>query len=78
MLRNGLTKLAPPKTRPEDPILTLEESNQPEHKEEPALMELDNEMEYPRCKDVMELSSNFDALAYYCVRIVFCVQMCLD
>jgi hypothetical protein len=48
MLRNGLTKLAPPKTRPEDPILTFEEYNQPEHKEEPALMELDNEMECPR------------------------------
>jgi hypothetical protein len=65
MSRYGQTKLVPPKTETKNQTLeTLEESNQIVQKEEPVVTELDNEIECPRCNDVMELSSGFDTLAY--------------
>lgn len=52
---------------PKNQVLeTIEESSLQEQKEEPALTELDNEIECPRCNDVMELNSSFDALVYFC------------
>ena len=53
MSRDGRTKLVPPKTEPEknQALKILEESNLPEQKEEPALTELDYEIECPRCNE---------------------------
>lgn len=49
MSRQSRTKLVPPKTEPErnQVLETLEESSLPEQKEEPAIIELDNEIECP-------------------------------
>lgn len=67
MPKQGRTKLASPDTRPENQALeTVEESNLPEQKDEPVLTELDNEIECPRCNDIMELCSSFDKLVYSC------------
>lgn len=40
----------------------IEESN----KEDVLLEQLNFEIECPRCNDVMELSSKFDRMSYYC------------
>jgi phage FluMu protein Com len=67
MTRHGRTKLVPPKQEPKNQALeTLEESNPAELKEESVLTELDNEIECPRCNEIMELNSKFDALVYFC------------
>ena len=60
MSKHGRTKLVPPKPEPEKQALEAEESSVPEQKEEPAITELDNEIECPRCSDLMELCSSFD------------------
>jgi hypothetical protein len=54
MLRQSRTKLIPPKPEPEknQALETLEESSLPEQKEEPALSELDMEI---NARDVMRL-----------------------
>jgi hypothetical protein len=70
MSKHGRTKLVPPKPEPKNQVLeTVEESSVPKQKEEPVITELDNEIECPRCNDLMELSSSFDAFEYY-VKIV--------
>jgi Zn finger protein HypA/HybF involved in hydrogenase expression len=67
MSRQSRTKLVPPKTELENQALeTLEESSLPEQKEELVITELDNEIECPRCNEIMELCSIFDKLVYSC------------
>ena len=75
MSRPGRTKLVPPKPEPKNPALeTLEESSLPEQKVEPVLTELDNEIECPRCNDIMELCSSFDKLVYSCESCSFLLR----
>lgn len=68
MSKHSRTKLVPPKTTVENQTLeTLEEAGLlPDQKDEQTLTELDHEIECPRRNDIMELSSTFDALAYFC------------
>jgi hypothetical protein len=76
MSRHSSTKLVPPKPEPENnqALETIEESNLPEQKVEPVITELDNEIECPRCNDIMELRSNFDKLVYMCESCSFLLQ----
>jgi late competence protein required for DNA uptake (superfamily II DNA/RNA helicase) len=74
MSRNGRTKLVPPKTEPEKQALETLEPSLLGQTEQPAITELDNEIECPRCNDLMELSSSFDALAYYCENCSFILK----
>jgi hypothetical protein len=76
MSRQSRTKLVPPKTEPgrNQALETLEESNLPEQKEEPVLTELDNEIQCPRCNDIMELCSSFDKLVYTCETCTFLLR----
>ena len=76
MSKHGRTKLVPPKTEPEkiQALKTIEESNVPEQKEEPVITELDNEIECPRCNDIMELCSSFDKLVYSCESCSFILK----
>ena len=76
MLRHGRTKLVPPKPEPEknQALETIEESNQSEQTQEPALTELDNEIECPRCNDIMELCSSFNKLVYSCESCSFILK----
>lgn len=66
MSKRTRTKLVPPSTKPEKQSLVIEESNQPEQKEDPVITELDNEIECPRCNDTLVLCSSFDKLVYSC------------
>jgi hypothetical protein len=67
MPRHSRTKLVPPKPDPDTQAPeTLEMKRTEEKTEEPVLTELDNEMECPRCNDLMELHSSFDKLVYSC------------
>ena len=67
MSRHSRTKLVPPKMEPKnqehEPV---NEFGLQEQQEESAPTELDNEIECPRCNDIMELNSKLDALAYFC------------
>lgn len=75
MLRHNLTKLVSLKPEHENQTLkTIEESSLPEPNEDPVITELDNEIECPRCNDLMELISSFDALAYYCENCSFILK----
>ena len=47
-------------------VLETRESKLQEQKENILADQLDFEIECPRCKDVMELFSEFDYLSYYC------------
>jgi hypothetical protein len=58
--RQSRAKLVPPKTEPEKQALETLEASLPEQKEQSVLTELDNKIECPRCKETMELQSNFD------------------
>jgi hypothetical protein len=67
MPRHSRTKLVPPKPEHDTQALeTLEMKRTEEKTEEPVLTELNNEMECPRCNDMMELHSSFDKLVYSC------------
>jgi hypothetical protein len=67
MPRHSRTKLVSPDTKSENQVLeTLEKLRTKEKSEEPVITELDNEIECPRCNDVMELHSSFDKLVYTC------------
>jgi late competence protein required for DNA uptake (superfamily II DNA/RNA helicase) len=71
------SKLAPQCTRltQKQSLETIEESRaQSEQKQEPIVTELDHEIECPRCNEVMELSSSFDILAYYCENCSFLLK----
>jgi phage FluMu protein Com len=47
-------------------VLETRGSKLQEQKENVLAEQLDFEIECPRCKDVMELFSEFDSLSYYC------------
>jgi phage FluMu protein Com len=47
-------------------VLETRESKLQEQEESILAEQLDFEIECPRCKDVMELFSEFDYLSYYC------------
>jgi hypothetical protein len=75
MPRHSRTKLVPPKPEPDTQALeTLDESSLSEQKEEPRITELDNEIECPRCNDIMELCSSFDKLVYSCENCNFLLR----
>jgi hypothetical protein len=75
MPKQSRTRLVPPKTEREVQSLeTLEESNLLEQEEEPVLTELDNEIECPRCHEIMQLRSSFDKLVYSCESCSFLLR----
>lgn len=77
MSKGVSTKLAPQSTRPrqKQSLEAIQESGaKSEQKEEPKITQLDHEIECPRCNDVMELSSSFDTLAYYCENCSFLLK----
>ena len=76
MPRQSRTKLVPPKPEPEknQALKSLEESSLLEQKDELVLSELDNEIECPRCSDLMELCSSFDKLVYSCESCSFLLK----
>jgi Zn finger protein HypA/HybF involved in hydrogenase expression len=51
-------------------FVTIEEPSL-EQNEESIMTELDQDIECPRCNDIMELNSKFDALVYYCENCSF-------
>jgi hypothetical protein len=66
MSKHSRTKLVPQSVSPpEKQSLEVIEAL-PEQNEDPVITELDNEVECPRCSDIMELNSKFDALVYFC------------
>ena len=66
MSKHVRTKLVPLEIKHEEQSLeSLEDVYQPEQTEQPT-SELDIELECPRCNEVMELHSKFDALVYFC------------
>jgi hypothetical protein len=74
MTHPSRTKLVPLKVRHEEQSLETE-FNQPEQQEQSKL-ELDIEIECPRCNEIMELYSNFKELLYsceYCSLLLRCV-----
>ena len=73
MAKHSSTKLVSPKTKPKDAILeALGDSSKQE--QEPVLYELDNEIECPRCHEIMELYSKFDELLYSCGNCSFLLK----
>lgn len=75
MRSHSRTKLVPTKPEPEHQALeALEESSLLEQKEEPVISELNNEIECPRCNDIMELCSSFDKLVYSCENCSFLMR----
>ena len=61
------TKLVPPRTKSKDAVVEiLVDHGTNKQKQEPLLSELDNEIECPRCHEIMELYSKFDELLYSC------------
>lgn len=67
MAKHSSTKLVSPKTKPKDTVPeTLGDSSTNEQEQESVLYELDNEIECPRCHEIMELYSKFDQLLYSC------------
>ena len=75
MSKQGRAKLVSPDTRTENQALEIvEESSPQEQKDELVLSELDNEIECPRCNDLMELCSSFDKLVYSCESCSFLLK----
>jgi hypothetical protein len=67
MPRHCRTKLVPPIPEPDTQAPEISEKMRTEEKtKESVLTELDNDIECPRCNDVMELHSSFDKLVYSC------------
>ena len=67
MAKHSRTKLVSPKPKSKDAVLEiLGEPGTNEEEQEPALSELDNEIECPLCHEIMELYSKFDELLYSC------------
>ena len=73
MPRQSRTKLVPPEEN--QALEIIEDFGLTEQKEEPVITELDNEIECPSCDDIMELSSSFDAIAYYCENCSFILSV---
>ena len=81
MAKRSGTKLVPPRIKPKNAVLeTLGDlgTNEQEQEQEPVLYELDNEIECPRCHEIMELYSKFDKLLYSCGSCSFLTKICLD
>ncbi len=75
MAKHSRTKLVLPKTKPDDAVLeTLEEPGRNEQQQESVSSELDNEIECPRCHEIMELYSKFDELLYSCQSCSFLLK----
>jgi Zn finger protein HypA/HybF involved in hydrogenase expression len=75
MPRQSRTRLAPPKTEPAKQALEpIEEPSVLEQKEETVLNELENEIQCPRCNEIMELCSSFDKLMYSCDNCSFILK----
>jgi hypothetical protein len=75
MAKHSRTKLVLPKTKPDDAVLeTLEEPGRNEQQQESVPSELDNEIECPRCHEIMELYSKFDELLYSCQSCSFLLK----
>jgi phage FluMu protein Com len=75
MAKHSRTKLVLPKTKPYDAVLeTLEEPSRNEQQQESVSSELDNEIECPRCHEIMELYSKFDELLYSCQSCSFLLK----
>ena len=75
MAKHSCTKLVLPKTKPDDAVLeTLEEHGRNEQQQESVSSELDNEIECPRCHEIMELYSKFDELLYSCQSCSFLLK----
>ena len=74
--RSSRTKLVPQSLNlhEKQTLEVIEQSSLLEQKEQPVLTELDNEIECPRCSDIMELSSSFDTLAYFCENCSFVLK----
>ena len=75
MAKRSGTKLLPPRTKSKYAVLeTLEDPSTNEQKQEPLLSELDNEIECPRCHEIMELYSKFDEMLYSCENCNFLLK----
>ncbi len=76
MLKHSRTKLIPPKMEPKyQELESISEFDlQPNQKEESASTELDNEIECPRCNEIMALCSRFDKLMYSCESCSFLLR----
>lgn len=73
MTKHSGTKLVPIEVRHEEQSLETMGVNQPEQSELPKL-ELDIEMECPKCNETMELCSSFDKLVYSCESCSFLLK----
>jgi Zn finger protein HypA/HybF involved in hydrogenase expression len=75
MSKNSRTKLVSQSmSLPEKQSLeAIEEFSLAEQSEVPVI-ELDIEMECPRCSEIMELHSNFDELVYSCESCIFLLK----
>ena len=73
MPRQSRMKLVPPEEN--QALEIIEDFGLTEQKEEPVITELDNEIECPSCDDIMELSSSFDAITYYCENCSFILSV---
>ena len=75
MTKRSGTKLVSPKTKPKDTLLeALGDHSTKEQEQEPVLYELDNEIECPRCHEIMELYSKLDELLYSCESCSFLLK----
>ena len=75
MSRHNSTKLVPPKLEPKNQELEpVNEFGLQEQQEESVPIELNNEIECPRCNDIMELCSSFDKLVYNCESCSFLLK----
>ena len=75
MSRYSRTKLVPPKMEPKNQELEPVNEFEPQgQQEESAPTELDNEIECPRCNDIMELCSSFNKLVYTCESCSFLLK----
>jgi predicted RNA-binding Zn-ribbon protein involved in translation (DUF1610 family) len=73
MTKHSGTKLVPIEVRQEEQSLETVEVSQTEQSELPKL-ELDVEIECPKCSETMELCSSFDKLVYYCESCSFMLK----
>ncbi|HEY7079964.1 MAG TPA: hypothetical protein VH500_09700 [Nitrososphaeraceae archaeon] len=75
MAKHSSTKLVSPKTKSKDTVQeALEDPSINEQEQERVLSELDNEIECPRCHEIMELYSKFDELLYSCQSCSFLLK----
>ena len=73
MSKHRRIKLTTQSWRPSQKQQSFETMEEPslEQNQDPINTELDHDIECPRCDDMMELNSKFDALVYYCENCSF-------